>query len=346
LRRGGTAAGSVGWGRGPIAAIAGETAAMFVGDYAQLALHRLMLSDRVRTESYGRALASAVKTGDVVLDVGAGTGIMGMLAVRAGARKVYAVEQAGIVELARRLVQRNGMEDRIEIIESAVESVELPERVDVIVGEWMGCHGVDENLLPSILLARDRWLKPGGRVVPEAVTSWLAPAEDEDLSEELGLWRSCPYDLDFSALAEASANEVRMGHHGSTADKLLAEPQQLWTVDVRSVPLEEARRPFSARLRFSASRRGRLAILVAWFVARFPDGSALTNAPDAPETHWGRSGFPLNNEIAVEPGTAVEVELTCEPAGPGYCHHQWAVRVGTKAWEHHSTRWDPTLPDD
>jgi predicted RNA methylase len=145
---------------------------MFVGDYAQLSIHRLMLSDRVRTESYRRALASAVKPGDVVLDVGAGTGIMGMLAVQAGAGKVYAVEPAGIAGLARQLVERNGMADRIELIESAVESVELPERVDVLVGEWMGCYGVDENLLPSMVAARDRWLKPGGAMLPEVVTAW------------------------------------------------------------------------------------------------------------------------------------------------------------------------------
>jgi len=316
---------------------------MFVADYAQLWIHRLMLSDRVRTESYRRALASAVRPGDAVLDVGAGTGIMGMLAVQSGARKVYAVEKAGIVGLARQLIERNGMDDRIELIQSHIESVELGERVDVVVGEWMGCYGVDENLLPSMVVARDQWLKPGGALLPEVVTAWLAPVEDDGLAEGIDVWRGRPYGLDFGPLAQASANEVRMGHHQSTEDKLLAEPQRLWATDVRSVTLDEARRPFSARLRFSASRQGKLSALAAWFVARFPDGSILTNAPDAPETHWGRSVFPLNAEIAVEPGVAIEVELTCEPGGPGHCHHSWAVKVGLGEWEHHNTRRDVTL---
>lgn len=317
---------------------------MFVGDYAQLSIHRLMLSDRVRTESYRRALASAVRPGDVVLDVGAGTGIMGMLAVQSGARKVYAVEKDGIVDLARRLVERNGLEAQIEVIQSDVESVALPQQVDVVVGEWMGCHGVDENLLASILVARDRWLKLNGSILPEVVTAWLAPVEDDGLAEGIDSWRGRPYDLDFGALAEASANEVRMGHHESTADTLLAHPQQLWTTDVRSISLSEARRPFEARLSFSAKRKGRFSALAAWFDARFPDGSALTNAPDAPDTHWGRSVFPLNGSTAVEPGVSIEVHLVCEPAGPGYCHHRWSVRVGEGDWEHHDTRRDPTLP--
>jgi hypothetical protein len=317
---------------------------MFVGDYAQLSIHRLMLSDRVRTEAYRKALRSPVEPGAVVLDVGAGTGIMGMLAVQAGARKVYAVEPTGIAGLARQLIERNRMGDRIELIESAVESVELPERVDVLVGEWMGCYGVDENLLPSMVVARDRWLKPGGAVLPEAVTGWLAPVEDDGLAEGIEEWRARPYDLDFGALAEASANEVRMGHHESEPDALLSVPQELWTADVRTITLAEARGPFEAEVRFSVERRGRFSMLAAWFVAHFGDGSVLSNAPDAPETHWGRSAFPLDAAVEVEPGVAIEVDLTCEPAGPGHCHHRWSARVGAGEWEHHDTRRDPTLP--
>jgi len=318
---------------------------MFVCDYGQLSLHRLMLSDEIRTGTYRKALSSTVKPGDVVLDVGAGTGIMAMLAAQAGARKVYAVEKASIAELARRLIEQNGLEDKIELIHSEIESVALPDRVDLLVGEWMGCYGVDENLLPSIVIARDRWLKPGGSVLPEVVAGWLAPVEDDDLADSIESWRRRPYDLDFDPLAHATANEVLMGQHQIGTDDLLAEPQQLWTTDVRSISLDDARAPFSAQLGFLAGRGGRLSALAAWFVARFPDGSVLTNSPDAPDTHWGRSVFPLNAAIEVTPGLPMEVELICDPAGPGYCHHRWAVKVGEADWEHHNTRWDVTLGD-
>ena len=319
---------------------------MFVVDYAQLSVHRLMVADAIRTGTYRKALAATIKPGDVVLDAGAGTGIMAMLAVQAGAGKVYAVERSGIVEIARRLVEQNGMGDRIEVIHSDVESVELPEQVDAIVGEWMGCYGVDENLLAPVIVARDRWLKPGGSVLPEAVTAWMAPIEDEDLAAGLAFWHSRPYGLDLGPVAEGSANEVRMGHHDSTADKLLAEPEELWRTDVRAVTVEEARRPLGAQLRFSARRQGRLSALAAWFVARFPDGSTLTNAPDAAETHWGRSVFPLNWPIAVDPGDRIEVGFACEPAGPGYCRQRWSVRVGAGDWEHHDTLRDAAVPGE
>jgi SAM-dependent methyltransferase len=303
-----------------------------------------MVSDRVRTEAYQKALAAAVRPGDVVLDVGAGTGIMGMLAAQAGAKKVYCVERAGIATVARRLVEQNGFGDRVEVIQAEVEDVVLPERADVIVGEWMGCYGVDENLLPPMLVARDRWLKPDGKLLPEIVTAWLAPVEDAQLAERIDFWRTRPYGLDFAAVAEASVNEVRMGQHHITGVELLAVPRQLWATDVRTISVTAAHRPFGAEMRFAISRSGRLSALAAWFEARFPNGSTLTNAPDATWTHWGRSVFPLCQTMEVSAGVPVEVRLTCEPAQPGYCHQRWSVRVSDGEWEHHDTRREVTLP--
>src|SRR3954464_9999236 len=106
--------------------------------YAQLSIHRWMLRDEIRNEAYRRAIAQVVKPGQVVLDMGAGTGILSIFAARAGARKVYAVERTAIAEIARRMVKSNGLEGTIEIIEGALEDVDLPEKVDVLISEWMG----------------------------------------------------------------------------------------------------------------------------------------------------------------------------------------------------------------
>jgi len=131
--------------------------------YAQLAIHRWMLRDKVRNEAYRKAIMAIVKPGDVVIDVGAGSGILSIFAAQAGARKVYAVERTGIARLAQMMIEANGVGDRVEIIQSDLEDIDLPEKANVIVSEWMGGLGVDENMLPPVVMARDRFLVPGGR---------------------------------------------------------------------------------------------------------------------------------------------------------------------------------------
>jgi SAM-dependent methyltransferase len=164
-----------------------------MSSYGELAIHRWMLRDSVRNEAFDRALRKVVKPGDVVLDVGAGTGFLSILAAAAGARRVYAVEQTSIATEARQMVERNGYRDTIEVIEMPIEDATLPEKVDVIVSEWMGGFGVDENILSSLVIARDRWLKPGGTIVPGRITALLAPAAIPDFDESLAYWRTKPH---------------------------------------------------------------------------------------------------------------------------------------------------------
>ena len=179
------------------------------GDYAELSLHRKMLRDGVRNEAYRQAIFKTVKSGDVVLDVGAGSGILSLFAAQAGARKVYAVERTSMAEMIGRIAERNGVQDVIEISQRDIETFVAPEPVDVIVSEWMGGYGVDENMLTLVLDARDLWLKPGGKMLPEQVTAWMAPVCDSKLDEEMNLWRSRPHGADLSPIAEDMAEEPR-----------------------------------------------------------------------------------------------------------------------------------------
>src|SRR3954469_18961356 len=115
-----------------------------MSSYGDLAVHRWMLRDTVRNEAFQRALRAVVKPGDVVLDLGAGTGLLSILAAAAGAKKVYALERTKIADVARRMVERNGYKDIIEVREMDLEDTTLPEKADVLVSEWMGGFGVDE----------------------------------------------------------------------------------------------------------------------------------------------------------------------------------------------------------
>ena len=109
--------------------------------------HRSMLGDKVRMESYLQAILKAVKPGDVVLDIGSGTGILAYFACLAGAKKVYAVEQDPLVGLAETICRQNGFQDRVIFLNDWSDQVELPEPVDGILTETLGNIGFEEGIL-------------------------------------------------------------------------------------------------------------------------------------------------------------------------------------------------------
>ncbi len=307
-----------------------------MSSYAELSIHRWMLRDTQRNEAYRRALEHVVKPGDVVLDVGAGTGILSMFAAAAGARRVYAVERTGIADVARQIIEANGYAACIEVLQSDLEDVALPEKVDVIVSEWMGGFGVDENVLAPVVMARDRWLKPGGKMVPSRVTAMLAPAHLPEFDEAMAYWRSRPHGVDLSLIAELSTQENF--HTQTPPASLVAAPKKMWSHDPLTCSLAEADQSFTTKLTFEAAEPSTVSGLLTWFVAEMGDGNTLTNAVGDPDTHWGRSMFPLDRPIELAAGTTIEVELRCDPSLPGSCEFGWTVKVGDRPAEAHDTR--------
>jgi SAM-dependent methyltransferase len=306
--------------------------------YGALPVHRWMLRDGVRNEAYRLALKAVVKPGDVVLDMGAGTGILSIFAAQAGAARVYAVERSAVAAVARRMIARNGLAETITVINSDLEDANLPEKVDVVVSEWMGGFGADENMLAPLVIARDRWLKPGGKIVPGRVTAVLAPAAIPDFDETLAWWRGRPHGVDMGEIADMTAQETFHTQVHLTPEDLVAPPQDMWSHDPYVCSLEEADRPYTTKLTFTATRADQLSGLVAWFTAEMGDGNVLTNAVGAPDTHWGRTLFPFEAPITVAAGETIEAEVHCDPSTPGSCEFYWSVKVGDRAVERHDTR--------
>ncbi len=303
-------------------------------EYEDLEVHRRMLRDATRTRVYQQAIFSSVKPGDVVLDMGAGTGVLSMFAAQAGAKRVYAVERTNTAEFASQMVERNGLSDRIEIIQNDIEKVSPPEKVDVILSEWLGVYGVNENLLAPLLTARDRWLKPQGRMLPNRVTVWLAPVSSQGLHWDRSFWLNRPYDLDMSLLGEdlpTSMQEV-------SPEGLLAAPAKMWILEMVDFPFEEAARPLTADLTFLIDRDAVVNALASWFWADFGDGLVLTNAPDAPETHWGQFLAPLRDPQPVTAGSLLQVKFASIPSTIGGSETAWSVRLGSEPWLDHDTR--------
>jgi protein arginine N-methyltransferase 3 len=159
-----------------------------------LDIHAVMINDKVRTASYAQFILTNpyLFRDAVVLDVGCGTGILSLFAARSGAKKVIAVDASDIVERAKKIVKVNGLEDTISVVRGKVEDVTLPDgitQVDIIISEWMGYALLYESMLDSVLVARDRFLKPGGVMAPSQTKILLALCDAKEIHKDrIGFW--------------------------------------------------------------------------------------------------------------------------------------------------------------
>ena len=302
-------------------------------NYSNLQGQESMLLDSVRCRAFRRAIAETVKPGDVVLDIGAGTGILSMFAAQAGARVVYAAEQTLIAQVARRIIAENGFADRINVFQGDMATVELPEQVDVIVSEWLGGYGVDENLLPVVVHARDRWLKPGGKIIPGAVTAWMAPAFDDVLQQDVDFWRSDPYGVNLDLIGQAATRRMYCCCNQVKEHHILCEPQLMWAIDGLTCSADIANQRFACELEFTATRDGEFNALAAWFSADLSSDVVLCNGPAEPDTHWGRHVFPAGKIVSVKEGAAVSVKFGHDPVGKGESRTSWEIEVGDYRFE-------------
>lgn len=269
--------------------------------------HRQFLADEARVGVFEAALRALVTPGDVVLDLASGTGILGLLACRAGATRVYAIESESIAGLARRIARDNGLAERITVIRDLSSRVTLPEPVDLIVTDLAGRFGFEAGLFEVLGDARRRLLKPGGRVIPSSITLWLAPVEGTEVRRQVDFWSRPIAGFSFAA-AYAIARGTGYPRLIAPAD-LLGEPVPLATAD-----LTTDTDTLAGRAEFAVTRAGSFDGVGGWFSATLAPGVELTNAPGAPHRINRRNVFfPLRDAVAVRAGDAVSIAMMVRP---------------------------------
>jgi protein arginine N-methyltransferase 1 len=205
-------------------------------------IHIAMLNDQPRTAAFIGAINETVREGDVVLDIGTGTGVLALAAARAGARHVYAVEASHIGQAAKELFAANGFADRITLVPGWSSQIELPEKANVLVAEIIGNDPLEEGIMETFSDARRRLLTPDARIIPSRVQSFGVPVEvDEDVyrrmvftPESTRAWREL-YGFDFAGLLDASVNKsipARLNPYEIRGWPQLSEPVLLSDLDL------------------------------------------------------------------------------------------------------------------
>ncbi len=296
-----------------------EWGAVHSAHYHFLANQQAMLEDRERTGAYRQGIVGnrADFAGKVVLDVGAGTGILSAFAALAGARKVYAVEGTATAEHARRLFEHNGMSDRVVIVKGQLAELSMPEPIDVIISEPWGFFLFHERMVEAFLIARDRFLRPGGTLFPTTGRLWLAPFVDQKLFEgrvsRKKFWEQTDFfGVDLSGLGSVAAEELSaMPALGFVPPRLLMASPVVHGFDFRTVPLDDLAEivlPFE----FVATHPGTIHGLAGWFDVTFEGTTervVLSTAPDAPRTHWAQLRFVFAKPLEVHIGDTLRGRL-------------------------------------
>lgn len=165
--------------------------------YQQVQSQRSMVFDTRRNQAYLQALEKVITPDSVVLDLGAGLGILGFLAAQLGAKRVYLVEPAEVITIAADIAKANGFSDRVKCLPGKIEEVDIPELVDVIISVFTGNFLLQEDLLPSLFYARDKYLKPDGVMIPNAAIMESVPVFAPEIHQKnIGCWSKPHLNID------------------------------------------------------------------------------------------------------------------------------------------------------
>jgi len=279
--------------------------------------HRTLIADRVRNEAFEKALGTVIKRGETsVADIGAGTGLLALMAVKCGARDVFLYETAEVAGVAAKVLKANGARNCHLIPCHSTEMVDPP-RVDVIVSETLGNYALEEHIIETLADAKKRFLKPGGTMIPRRIEQYVAPVVGDRIHREFAAWDETGFEM--SVARAMSLNNIYVR---TLASEELLEAKLWDTVELGSDARSARKGEASWKLRRAVSIYG----FAVWWRAELVPGVTLSTAPDAQRTHWEQLYFPLLSPIAAKAGETVSVALRSRTSQEGGTHVAWTAK--------------------
>lgn len=270
-----------------------------------------MFYDKLRNRFYLEAIQKAVDKESVVLDLGAGLGLHGFMANSCGAKKVYLVEPTQILDIAKKVVEANDLIGKVECIYGEIEKVKLPEEVDVIISVFTGNFLLTEDLLPSLFYARDKHLRPGGRMIPDRANMVIVPVSAPDFyAEKIDCWSEPTYDIDYSLARKYAVNSLYYGGPSDRKTDFLAEPSNLLELDFMTANEAMCR----SKVEIEITEDGTMHGCLGWFDAKVGD-KWFSTSPAGEQMHWSQVFLPLDSPISVQRGEIISFELIRPESG-------------------------------
>lgn len=269
--------------------------------------HQSLVKDRARNDAFQQALERAVTADARVLDIGAGSGLLAMMAARAGAGEVHSCElNPAMAAVAKEIVAANGYANRITLHgkNSAKLDAEadMGGKADIIVSEILGSDVVCEFVLPTMRDAVKRLAKPGAALIPASADirvalGWWPAAEKRRVAEVSG--------FDLSLL-----NRMRRSHYMVSNNvpelEIRGEDATLYSFDFASTDEVAERTDFEL-----VSTGGQVNGVIQWLHMQMDSEISHDNRPRAgTESSWACLFFPFAAAIDTAPGERIKMGAT------------------------------------
>ena len=271
--------------------------------------HIPMLNDARRNDAFERAICEAVDRAGPdarILDIGSGSGLLSMMAARAGATNIVSCEEVPVIaETAERIVAINGYEKQIRIVNKSSrqlvvgEDIEAP--ADILISEILSSDLLAENILTTFEDAHARLLRKDATVIPRAATAVGCLVESEVLSESAFVGVVSGFDVSpFNALSAQ-----RLPLHGMmTSWRRLSPDVDLLTIDLTARQHQTEIR----KLPISVLEDGIAIGIVQWINVDLGDGVTFSNHPsEYSGGGWLQILHTFPQPVAVSAGSQLDV---------------------------------------
>ena len=271
--------------------------------------HSAMLNDEIRNQAFEEAIKSAVKPGCSLLDIGTGTGLLAMVASRAGAKRVIGCESVGfLAEAAREIVQQNSLEDDISILHKWSKDLtigkDIMEPVDILVAEIVDTGLLGENIIAAISDARRRLCKPSATIIPCGATVYAAPIESKEIALERRV--SMANGFNISLLNSLRPNMYIQTDLSKYDWRMLSEPIQIFDLDfTRDQPLLE-----QESFCLTPNSDGTAHCIAFWFDLHLSPTVTLSTAPEKPATHWKQAVYTFSDPVEIKQNEPIRMNAS------------------------------------